>query len=304
MLVNLNQTIHIFSNTVGLLSILSVLILYKANKSRVLMYYALFLLSFTLMFSLDYFYTIYGIDYNPSNLTFHNIFFEFLYETISNTLLITTTLFSLSLIKIKYKKQIKLFFYIIFISNILLLIISLFNPTTFISTVNIFSTFSFVFCWVFNIILLFRNYSNIESLYIKKFLILVFILSIVFLPFILLFDIIQIDFFNISLLNNIDFDLIFFSIWNILSICIFIKYFNYIKKVSVIINPSTDVLTSIGLTNREKEVLNELILGKTYSDIADKLTIAPVTVKTHVLRIYKKIGVKNKVALLDKLKNI
>jgi len=55
------------------------------------------------------------------------------------------------------------------------------------------------------------------------------------------------------------------------------------------------------LSNREMEIARLLITGKTYREIGEGLFIAPSTVKTHVLRIYEKTGVKNKVELANKL---
>lgn len=48
------------------------------------------------------------------------------------------------------------------------------------------------------------------------------------------------------------------------------------------------------LTARELEVLNELALGITNREIADKLCISQATVKTHVLSIFGKLGVSSR----------
>ncbi len=48
------------------------------------------------------------------------------------------------------------------------------------------------------------------------------------------------------------------------------------------------------LTQREVEVLNELSLGITNREIADKLCISQATVKTHVMSIYSKLGVSSR----------
>ena len=51
------------------------------------------------------------------------------------------------------------------------------------------------------------------------------------------------------------------------------------------------------LSEREQEVALMLAEGRAYADIAQALFIAPSTVKTHVLRIYRKLGVANKTEL-------
>jgi len=46
-----------------------------------------------------------------------------------------------------------------------------------------------------------------------------------------------------------------------------------------------------GLTDREKEVLNEMVSGRTQKEIADCLFVSPYTVNTHVQHIYEKLHV-------------
>jgi DNA-binding CsgD family transcriptional regulator len=55
------------------------------------------------------------------------------------------------------------------------------------------------------------------------------------------------------------------------------------------------------LSNREMEIAQLLLTGKSYREIGEMLFIAPSTVKTHVLRIYEKAGVKNKMELANRL---
>ncbi len=56
-----------------------------------------------------------------------------------------------------------------------------------------------------------------------------------------------------------------------------------------------------GLTRRETEVLKRLFDGLKNADIADNMAIAEQTVKDHLSRIYKKMGVKNRFELLRSL---
>jgi len=46
-----------------------------------------------------------------------------------------------------------------------------------------------------------------------------------------------------------------------------------------------------GLTDREKEVLNEMVSGRTQKEIADRLFVSPNTINTHVQHIYDKLHV-------------
>ncbi len=61
------------------------------------------------------------------------------------------------------------------------------------------------------------------------------------------------------------------------------------------INASQKAADKIGLTKREKEILKLIALGKTNDEVADKLNISTLTVKTHVSNIYRKINVPNRI---------
>ena len=51
------------------------------------------------------------------------------------------------------------------------------------------------------------------------------------------------------------------------------------------------------LSNREKEVVLLLVDGLIYKDIAEKLNLAPRTVRAHASSIYKKLNVKDRLGL-------
>lgn len=55
------------------------------------------------------------------------------------------------------------------------------------------------------------------------------------------------------------------------------------------------------LSKREQEIARMLIQGLAYRDIADRLHISLSTAKTHIMRIYRKTGVGNKIELLQAL---
>ncbi len=64
----------------------------------------------------------------------------------------------------------------------------------------------------------------------------------------------------------------------------------------------SNVVQIYGFSDREKEVLDLLMEGKTYMEIGDILYISINTVKSHVKSIYKKCSVSNKVQLLHKIR--
>jgi DNA-binding NarL/FixJ family response regulator len=61
---------------------------------------------------------------------------------------------------------------------------------------------------------------------------------------------------------------------------------NYIPKEAVPGNP---------LSHREQEILQLVIDGCSYADIAAKLFISMATVKSHIYHIYEKLHVSNKI---------
>lgn len=55
-----------------------------------------------------------------------------------------------------------------------------------------------------------------------------------------------------------------------------------------------------GITQREKEILEQLVKGATYEQIAKTLFISLGTVRKHIEKIYRKLHVNNKVEAINK----
>lgn len=53
-------------------------------------------------------------------------------------------------------------------------------------------------------------------------------------------------------------------------------------------------LAALGLSERELEVLQELAAGHANKEIAARLHVSPNTVKTHVARVFEKLGAKRR----------
>jgi DNA-binding CsgD family transcriptional regulator len=56
-----------------------------------------------------------------------------------------------------------------------------------------------------------------------------------------------------------------------------------------------------GLSAREIQVLRLVLQGKTYAQVSDLLYISKKTVDSHVQHIYSKVGVRNKLELIQKV---
>ncbi|WP_310476803.1 response regulator transcription factor [Sandarakinorhabdus sp.] len=61
-------------------------------------------------------------------------------------------------------------------------------------------------------------------------------------------------------------------------------------------NPAA--VASLGLTPREVEVLGLLAAGQANKEIARALGVSPNTVKTHLTRLYEKLGVSSRTAAI------
>ena len=70
-----------------------------------------------------------------------------------------------------------------------------------------------------------------------------------------------------------------------------------INKISV-----TEAVKLYGLTNREEMVLRELMAGHNSQEICERLVIAINTNKKHVLNIYRKLGINNRVQLMKMIR--
>jgi DNA-binding NarL/FixJ family response regulator len=60
-----------------------------------------------------------------------------------------------------------------------------------------------------------------------------------------------------------------------------------------------DFVHRYALTEREAEVISHLVCGRDYRMIAETLFVSLKTVKAHVYNVYKKAAVKNRIALIE-----
>jgi DNA-binding NarL/FixJ family response regulator len=54
------------------------------------------------------------------------------------------------------------------------------------------------------------------------------------------------------------------------------------------------------LTDRELEILEFLALGLTVKQVATRLGLSPRTVDTHIAKLYRKLGVRNRVQAISR----
>ncbi len=77
------------------------------------------------------------------------------------------------------------------------------------------------------------------------------------------------------------------------------KLFSQIQKQTATLNTS-----DYGFTPREKQVVDELLKGLSYKEIANVLGISSTTVNDHLKNVYRKLGVRTKAELMRKILKI
>ncbi|MFO7611525.1 MAG: helix-turn-helix transcriptional regulator [Clostridia bacterium] len=77
---------------------------------------------------------------------------------------------------------------------------------------------------------------------------------------------------------------------------------NYEPETGAIMSYAEKFYKQYSISDREVDIIESLVLGKTNKEIAAELFISINTVKTHIKNIYRKLGVKNRVQLMHKIK--
>ena len=67
-------------------------------------------------------------------------------------------------------------------------------------------------------------------------------------------------------------------------------------------NPSA--VTSLGISPRELVVLKELAAGRSNKEIARRLEVSPNTVKTHLARLYEKLGAQRRTDAVNRAREL
>jgi DNA-binding CsgD family transcriptional regulator len=61
---------------------------------------------------------------------------------------------------------------------------------------------------------------------------------------------------------------------------------------------------ALGISPREREVLEHLAAGLSNKEIADRLNVSPHTVKTHVARLFEKLGARRRTEAILKAREL
>lgn len=224
-------------------------------------------------------------------------------KTIQNFFLLLLPIFLQRMLSYKNVRKRNIFFLIlaIFVS------ILAFSPYFFDLKNNIiypgyiFQRISIYFVFFYSLIIISKNLKKIKNKHIVFMMRVFIVLNIMFFPNFIIEDIyiFKGDMQKIFIVGVI-FGSVFYFIWNIF----FINFIsNYVKFLPIIINlddvvRNLDILEKYKITTREKEIIFLLVEGYSKKEVAQKLFISELTVKTHIRNIYEKLGVKNRIELL------
>lgn len=87
-----------------------------------------------------------------------------------------------------------------------------------------------------------------------------------------------------------------------LGIVIGVRIFATPKPVAFDGNPKAQ--SSLGISERELDVLQELAEGRSNKEIAAKLNVSPNTIKTHISRLFEKLGAKRRTDAINRAREL
>ena len=64
-----------------------------------------------------------------------------------------------------------------------------------------------------------------------------------------------------------------------------------------------EFIKNFHITRAEMKIIHEILSGYSNSEIAQRLSISELTVKSHITHIYNKLNINNRIQLLECLKN-
>jgi len=291
----------------GFASIFGCLILYYKYKITEIKKYLFFLLTISfiiLIITANFYYkSIFSLHEN----NFYNYYFFTSLLIGVCCYIYTLPLFIHSLIKKFFIKD-KIFLIIAIIPTIIYLLLILIKfmfklnykiikiPVYLAEVILIFVIF-YIFC------LILFHYQSIEDRLRKKVLKYIVFLIILYSPFAVIDSFYDKFYFIFQHLpDGFSFSAPYYFFWNIITLILGAKY---LLKTSMdnYETISKKVIKKYHITSREKEVAFYLMKGLTNQEISDKIFISMTTVKKHIYNIFQKTNAKNRVDLINILKD-
>ncbi len=148
---------------------------------------------------------------------------------------------------------------------------------------------------LYELLMIIKNYNAIVNKTLKRFIIIFALTTLLFLP------LITMNSFHFGFIRHMELIKLsalpaYFLVISVLSLIFVIKYFNIPAFIAD--NKLTDYFKqTYGITEKQGEVIELILEGLTYKQIAEKLFISPKTVDNHIQNIYGKLNVTSKLQL-------
>lgn len=305
---NLVFLLYIVSFAVGMASFLFALLYYIQERTSWFVYYLSFLFVFGVLLLIHVMglYELFTIDDK--------------YATIFDTLLVFSLVLAMGLLL--YIIPVFLFHVTKFGHRTFKIILAtttsslyfIFSIIKILSNIELFSVMALIVLFIalcINIVIGAKHLKNVNDDILRRLIFALGILTIVFLPVFIL-DIAS-SFVNFGIETNVvNITIAFIHLWwNTIVLGYFFWYFirtaanrNIGKQSKVEIDNKKPSLSEKGfvLTKRETEIVGYILKGKSNKDIANALHISLNTVNNHVANVYEKANVKNRVELVNIIK--
>jgi len=287
-MIHLKLLLYFTSLLFGTVAIFNTLFLYRRYKEPVMLSYSLCLLSGFLI-ALGSNYSLYLEINNLNNIDYLHLINTIIHKLgfiimIYNIPLLTNFMLGLKLSflkKILFSAFTLIFIIIVAIKSIL---INFGYKITFLEKLLEFQIYAvYIYMLIAGII----NYKKLNNHVFKKIILIFFISTLIFFPFMLPFhkyvELVYITY--------------FLTISMITIILSFIYYDNFFFYEN---NNFTDIFRkSYNLTNREIEIIENMMKGLSNKELSNILYISPKTVQNHITNIYQKINVQNRIQLFN-----
>ncbi len=292
--------LYIISFAIGAASFSFALLYYIQERVSWFIYYLVFLFAFGILLIFDQFFII-----DNSYGRIFDILFKFAIILAMSLLLYIMPIFLFHVIKFGHRT------FKIILATTTSSLYFIFSIINMISNIKLFALISIVILFIaltINIIIGSLHLKNIKDKILRHLIFALGILTIIFMP-IFAFDIISIFInFNIqSSVSNITISF-FYLWWNAIMLGYFFWYFIRTLGNRNVLQTSTTAKKSnlsekgFVLTKRENEIVGHILKGRSNKDIANALHISLNTVNNHVANIYEKTNVKNRVELVNVIK--
>ncbi len=300
--------IHIVTLSVGFGAMLLFFIIYIKNKTELLRRYMVFLLLFTIYLIINFF-NVYNLTVinNPGpgiyiiTNTFYFIWFVFFIYQIP--------LFIHELIGVRMSKPENYLFLGMSVLTIILLVLpfavkaggrEILDMMRFELKFVCYAMFLIAFLNTILLIWVYRR--RIQHEINRKILKTILLICLIFLPAFIADLFVEKFRMTLQVLNyGIDFEIIFYLVWNVISIVYIIQYL--ITKITVVpsVRLSEDFVRKYSISAKEKEIISLIVKGYNNKLIADCLFISSQTVKNHIYNIYQKASVNSRAELVSLL---